>query len=101
MTYLQPKNLCPNRMYKYFGNIEYAFASIKNNEIHFDSAGGFNDPFECYNELLYIADPMHFSLFNVLQINTHFCEREENNHTRQEYLNGTRILKFTIPLCVI
>ena len=94
MTYLQPKNLCPNMMYKYFGNIKYAFDSIKGNEIHFDSAKEFNDPFECYNELLYIDDPMNFSLFDVLRINNHFSKREDNKQTRQEYLDC--ILNFEI-----
>mgnify|MGYP000947251716 CR=1 FL=1 len=94
MTYLQPKNLCPNMMYKYFGNIKYAFDSIKGNEIHFDSVKEFNDPFECYNELLYIDDPMNFSLFDVLRINNHFSKREDNKQTRQEYLDC--ILNFEI-----
>lgn len=90
MTYLQPKNLCPNRMYKYFGNIEYARDSIRSNEIHFDSVGKFNDTFECYNELLYIDDPMNFSLLDVLQINNDFSKRKDKSQTRKEYLSSTK-----------
>lgn len=32
---------------------------------------------------------MNFSLFDVLRINNHFSKREDNNQTRQAYLNGT------------
>lgn len=53
---------CPDKLYKYFGNTKYALMSIKNETVHFDAVESFNDPFECYNELLYISDPNYFNL---------------------------------------
>lgn len=43
----QPHDMCPNKLYKYIGNIDYVFDAIENNTIYFPLSDTFNDPFDC------------------------------------------------------
>ena len=71
MTYIESKDKekCPDRMYMYYRKSEYALESIENDSVYFCAVSNFNDPFECYNEVLYIANPKYFGMvkFVVLQ----------------------------------
>lgn len=40
-------NQCPNKLYKYIGNIEYVFDATENGTVYFPLSSTFNDPFDC------------------------------------------------------
>lgn len=42
----QPHDICPNKLYKYIGNIEYALEAVENETIYFPLSDTFNDPFD-------------------------------------------------------
>lgn len=80
MSYIKSNSKveCPDKMYKYFGNLKYAFDSIKNDSIHFDVVNSFNDPFECYNELLYISDPKYFNMISFYVLKKELIYKDGN-----------------------
>ena len=43
----QEYNQCPDKLYKYIGNIDYVFDSIEKETIYFPLSDTFNDPFDC------------------------------------------------------
>ena len=58
----QSDTRCPDSLYKYYSNLQYALANIKDGEVYFARVTLFNDPFECYSEFICIPDRDHFGL---------------------------------------
>ena len=106
MSYIESnsKIQCPDKMYKYFGNLKYALASIENDTVHFDPVEVFNDPFECYSELIYIADSQHFGLisFYILQNNLNTEDDNKQNTDLEDRIKETRNFDIynTIMMCL-
>lgn len=94
MSYIKSnsKAECPDKMYKYFGNLKYAFDSIKDDSIHFDSVNSFNDPFECYSKLLYISDPQYFNMISFYVLKNVLIDNEEDIH-RTELKNKIKEIR--------
>ena len=47
MKYLESKEQIPRFVYKYFSNLKYAMAVIRDQKIHFESPQNYNDVFDC------------------------------------------------------
>lgn len=48
------KNTLPNKLYKYYGNIEYVVTALQNKGVYLDNPANFNDPFD------ELYSPIHF-----------------------------------------
>ncbi|MCH4238915.1 MAG: DUF2971 domain-containing protein [Oscillospiraceae bacterium] len=67
----------PSKLYKYYGNIEYAITALESKSIYMDFPSSFNDPFDELYSPYHIGSTMYLRLDTYFEIICYFLSNKE------------------------